>query len=61
VRSALLAVPGVTRARVTLDGHEAVVTYDPHVATVPDLIAAVARAEAPAPELTYRAAVKPAR
>jgi len=41
VRSALLSVKGVTRAKVTLEQHEAVVTYDPAQATIEDLIAAV--------------------
>ena len=40
---------GVTRARVTLEGHEAVVTYDPKQATVKDLIKAIADAEGPVP------------
>lgn len=44
VRSALLSVKGVTRARVTLEGYEAVVTFDPAQATVEDLIEAVADA-----------------
>ncbi len=59
MRSALLSVKGVQRAKVTLEGHEAVVTYDPRDATVQDLIAAVDNAQGPFP---YRAAVKgPAR
>ena len=41
MRSALLSVKGVTRAKVTLEQHEAVVTYDPAQATIEDLIAAV--------------------
>jgi copper chaperone CopZ len=41
VRSALLSVKGVTRAKVTLEHHEAVVTYDPGQSTIEDLIAAV--------------------
>ena len=45
MRSALLAVKGVTRATVSLEKQEAVVTYDPHEATLDDLIAAVNRAE----------------
>ena len=49
MRSALLAVNGVKRARVTLEGHEAIVTYDPHEVTVDDLITAVARAAGPFP------------
>ena len=47
VRAALLAVKGVTRARVTLEHHEAVVTFDPKQCTVDDLIKAVAQAEGP--------------
>ena len=41
MRSALLSVKGVTRAKVTLEHQEAVVTYDPAQATIEDLIAAV--------------------
>jgi copper chaperone CopZ len=55
VRSALLAVKGVTRATVAFEEAEAVVTYDPHDATVEDLIAAVKQAEGLAP---YTAAIK---
>jgi copper chaperone CopZ len=47
VRSALLSVKGVTRAQVTLERYEAVVTYDPGVATVQQMINAVAEAEGP--------------
>ena len=43
MRSALLAVKGVERAQVILEG-EAIVTYDPRVATIDDLIAAVNQA-----------------
>jgi copper chaperone CopZ len=45
VRSALLSVKGVTRAKVTLEQHEALVTYDPTQATIEDLIAAVNSAD----------------
>jgi hypothetical protein len=45
VRSALLAVKGVTRAKVTLSPPEAIVTYDPTLAKPEDLIAAVGSAE----------------
>lgn len=55
MRSALLAVKGVKRATVTLEGNEAVVTYDPHEAKVDDLITAVNRAEGP---FSYTATVK---
>ena len=48
MRSALLSVKGVTRARVTLENHEAVVTYDPATAKVEDMVKAVAQAEGPA-------------
>ena len=47
VREALLSVKGVTRADVTLERHEAVVTYDPRAASVDDLIRAVANVEGP--------------
>ena len=55
MRSALLAVPGVTRAKVTLKPAEALVTYDPNVAKTEDLIAAVGNAEGVNP---YTATVK---
>jgi copper chaperone CopZ len=47
VRSALLSVKGVTRARVTLENYEALVTFDPTVARIDDMIKAVAAAEHP--------------
>lgn len=58
VRAALLSVKGVTRARVTLENHEAVVTYDPKQATVKDLIKAVGDAEGPMMPGQYTAKVK---
>jgi copper chaperone CopZ len=52
-------VKGVTRARVTLENYEAVVTYDPAVAKVEDMIKAVAQAEGPANGRgQYKASVK---
>ena len=59
MRSALLAVKGVSRAQVTLEGHEAIVTYNPRETTVQDLIAAVNQAQGPADFITYQATVKP--
>jgi len=59
VRSALLAVKGVSRAKVTLEGHEAIVTYDPREATVPELIEAVNQAQGPAGNISYHAVIKP--
>ena len=50
-----MAVPGVTRAKVTLKPAEALVTYDPSVAKTEDLIAAVGNAEGVNP---YTATVK---
>jgi mercuric ion transport protein len=58
VRSALLGVKGVTRAKVTLDPPEAVVTYDPKRVTVDDLVTAVSKAEGIS---SYSATVKPKR
>ena len=59
MRSALLSVKGVTRARVTLENYEAVVTYDPSVARIDDMIKAVAQAEGPADgKGQYKASVK---
>ena len=58
MRSALLSVKGVTRARVTLENYEAVVTFDAAQATVEDLIRAVAAAEGPMGPNQYSAMVK---
>lgn len=58
MRSALLAVKGVSRARVALEGHEAIVTYDPKQTTVEALIEAVNQAKGPADSITYHASVK---
>lgn len=58
MRSALLAVKGVTRARVTLEGHEATVTYDPAQTTTKDLIAAVNKAEGVFGPKQYSATIK---
>lgn len=55
MRSALLAVNGVTRARVTLEEHEAIVTYDPAKASMTDLLQAVKGAQGPS---EYSAEVK---
>ena len=61
VRSALLSVKGVTRARVTLRPPEAIVDYDAAQTTVKDLIDAVARGEHPDGETKYKAKVKTAK
>ena len=45
MRSALLAVKGVTRARVTLEGHEALVVFDPKETSVEKMIEEVNNAE----------------
>ena len=58
VRAALLSVSGVTRARVTLENHEALVTYDSAQVTVDDLIKAVNGAEGVAQPKQYSAKVK---
>ncbi len=55
MRSALLSVKGVTRARVTLEPPEAVVTYDPRIVKEQDLIDAVGKAEGVS---SYSATVK---
>lgn len=57
MRSALLSVKGVTRARVTLEGHEAIVTYDPDQATIEDMMKAVSEAVGPLGQ-RYSAKVK---
>jgi len=61
VRSALLAVKGVSRAQVKLDPPEAVVTYDTAQASVKDLINAVNSAEGPSGPRQYSAKEKPAK
>jgi hypothetical protein len=48
----------VTRARVTLENHEAVVTYDPKQATVEDLLKAVGEAQGALYPKQYSAKVK---
>jgi copper chaperone CopZ len=58
VRSALLSVKGVTRARVTLENHEAIVTFDPKQASTDDMIAAVRKAKGPEGKPQYDAKVK---
>ena len=58
VRAALLSVKGVTRAKVMLEDHEAVVTYDPKQATVEALIKAVKDAEGVMVPKQYSAKVK---
>ena len=58
VRAALMGVKGVTRARVTLENHEAVVTFDPKQCTVDDLIKAVGEAEGQMFPNQYSAKVK---
>ena len=58
VRSALLKVPGVTRAQVSLETHEAIVTFDPRVVAVDTLVTVVNEAEGPLATRMYRAKVK---
>jgi copper chaperone CopZ len=59
VRSALLSVKGVVRAQVKLEAYEALVTYDPAVARIEDMIAAVGEAEHPIQGRgVYKATVK---
>lgn len=58
MRSALLSVKGVTRAQVSLETHEALVTYDPAQAKVEEMIKAVGEAEGPAGPRQYTASVK---
>ena len=56
MRSALLGVKGVTRAQVSLEAAEVIVTYDPP-ATTEAMIAALA-ATAPVGPVPYKATVK---
>jgi copper chaperone CopZ len=58
VRSALLAVKGVSRAQVSLEGHEALVDFDPKQTNVQALMQAVDEAEAPLASVKYHATVK---
>ena len=58
MRSALLSVTGVARARISLDDHEAVVEYDPAQTKVEEIIAAVAKAEGVDNPGQYKATVK---
>lgn len=58
VRSALLKVPGVTRAQVSLQTHEAIVTFDPRVVAVDTLVTAVNEANGPLASRMYNAKVK---
>lgn len=58
MRSALLKVPGVTRAQVSLETHEAIVTFDPGVVAVDALVTAVNEADGPLAPRMYSAKVK---
>jgi copper chaperone CopZ len=58
VRSALLKVPGVTRAQVSLETHEAIVTFDPRVVAVDALVTAVNETDGPLAARMYSATVK---
>jgi hypothetical protein len=60
VRSALLAVEGVTRVQVVLERGEVIVTYDERLATVDALLAVVDAAPGPMGPGPYRARVKQA-
>lgn len=55
VRSALLKVPGVTRAQVNLEAGEVLVNYDPGTVTVDAIVTAVNEAEGPLSPRQYRA------
>lgn len=58
MRSALISVKGVTRARVNLQEQEAVVTYDPTQCSVDDMIKAVGKAEGVETPGQYSASIK---
>lgn len=60
MRSALLSVKGVTRARVTLENYEAWAEYDAAQATIEQMIEAVAGAIGPLGQ-RYTATVKGAK
>lgn len=57
MRSALLSVKGVTRARVTLENYEAWVEYDAAQASIEQMMEAVAGATGPLGQ-RYTASVK---
>ena len=59
MRSALLSVEGVTRAQVALEGHVAIVTYDPRQATVQQMIEVINQTPGVLPGMQYDASVKP--
>jgi copper chaperone CopZ len=59
VRSALLSIEGVTRAQVALEGHVAIVTYNPRQATVQQMIDVVNQTPGVLPGMQYVASVKP--
>jgi len=61
VRSALLSVEGVKRAQVALEGHVAIVTYDPRQATVQRMIEVINQTPGVLPGVQYVASVKPAK
>jgi copper chaperone CopZ len=58
VRSALLKVPGVTRAQVSLETHEVIVTFDPRVVAADALVTVVNETDGPLGTRMYRAKVK---
>lgn len=58
MRSALLKVPGVTRARVSLETHEVIVMFDPRVVAADTLVNVVNEADGPLGTRMYRAKVK---
>lgn len=58
VRSALLKVPGVTRAQVSLETGETIVTFDPRKVAVEALITTVNEADGPLTPKQYNAKVK---
>ena len=58
MRSALLKIPGVTRAQVSMETKDAIVTFDPRVVAVDALVTAVNEADGPLGTRMYRAKVK---
>lgn len=58
MRSALVAVKGVSQATVSFERHEADVEYDATQCSVADLVAAVARIKDRAMPTTFSAMVK---
>lgn len=61
MRSALLSLEGVKRAQVALEGHLAIVTYDPRQVTIEKMIEVINQTPGPQDGIRYFASVKPSK